>query len=77
MPALHHCSEHYKFSFPDQVTKETEFLMLHLKMFVLYLEADILCGMEGWDLRQAQKAIRKRRIKRQKPGSWSSNWGVD
>lgn len=35
--------------------------MLHLKMFVLYLEAtDILCGMEDWDLREAQKASSKR-----------------
>lgn len=60
LPAPSQCSEHYKFSFPAQVTKETEFLMLHLKMFVLYLEADILCRMEGWDLREAQKAISKR-----------------
>lgn len=31
MPASSHCSEHGKFSFPAQVTKETEFFMLLLE----------------------------------------------
>lgn len=70
MPAPSHCSEHSKFSFPAQVTMETKFFMLCLKMFVLYLEADTLCGMEGWDLKEAQTAISKR--ERSKEKAWES-----
>lgn len=33
-------SHHLKFSFPAQVTKETEFLMCCLQMYILYLEAE-------------------------------------
>lgn len=33
-------SHHLKFPFPAQVTKETEFLMLRLQMYILYLEAE-------------------------------------
>lgn len=41
--------------------------MLHLKMFVLYLEAaDILCGMEDRDLREDQKASSKREASKYK-----------
>lgn len=33
-------SHHLKVSFPAQVTKETEFLMFCLQMYILYLEAE-------------------------------------
>ena len=38
-------SHHLKFSFPAQVTKETEFLMFCLQMHILYLEAE--SSMQG------------------------------
>lgn len=66
-------SDHLQFSFLARVTKETKFLMLHLKLYVLYLETGALLGIR---MRGRQRAGRKEAGSKGKSSGVSSATGV-